>query len=972
MNPRTAAKRLIETVRRSRDTTLDLTDLGLEGLPEEICQLTHLQNLLLRGNKLTTLPKGISQLTRLNYLDFRGNRLTAVPPEVFLLKSLTCIFLSENQLAELPAAISQLTKLYTLSLTQNKLTALPVEIGQLTKLKSLRLNENKLVILPEAVCLLTQLQHLYLEENLLVKLPEGLAQLNKLENLELSSNPLTALPKNFQTLTALETLYLNDIKLKFLPDWINQLTKLQYLYLDNNQLTQLPSSLSQLRELNEFSCDNNQLTQLPSTFSQLTELTALSCAHNKLSSLPDGISQLTALRFLTLTNNDALNIPNEVLSLKEPAKILEYYERTKNEKKPINEAKLIFVGRGKVGKTSLVNRLVKNTFNELEDTTHGINITPWQISLEPDNISLNIWDFGGQDIMHSTHQFFMTQRSLYILVLNNRDGEAEADANYWLTLIKSVASGCPVIIALNKIQSDPFDVNRRQLQQDYPTIKAFIETDCNDTTGMALLNQTIHNETVRLKHIKDIFPATWFAIKNRLTQMGKHQENYLTFEAYRQICNDNGETNRDAQNSLALYLHHLGIALNYKDDPRLRDVHVLNPQWVTNGIYRILNSKILFNAKGRLDSTRLHEILEPTTYPVERHAFLLNLMRKFELCFIFYDDESNYLIPQLLSIQQPTEAESLINSATLTFEYHYGPMLPEGLLPRLIVRTQNLSAAKSWRTGAILEFEKCQAVVKANVQDKKIEIYINGNASARRRLLTIIRSDLDHINSSFSFSPTEMVQVPSFPKQFVSYKDLLLYEENNRKTLPKTIDNSIHDLDVVELLNGVDLPGARPKTKDRTSLTAPLKLFYSYSHKDEQFRDELDTHLKILERLHLIQPWHDRKIHAGENWKDEIDDNLEDADIVLLLISADFIASDYCYEKEIQRAMERNKEGKARVIPIILRALNWGSSPISKLQALPKEAKPVNSWADKDVAWTNVSKGIEKVIEDIRKERGYQ
>jgi internalin A len=147
-----------------------------------------------------------------------------------------------------------------------------------------------------------------------------------------------------------------------------------------------------------------------------------------------------------------------------------------------------------------------------------------------------------------------------------------------------------------------------------------------------------------------------------------------------------------------------------------------------------------------------------------------------------------------------------------------------------------------------------------------------------------------------------MVQVPDFPDEFVPYKELLVYEENKRLTYAKIIDGKMHDLDVATLLNGVDLPGTRPKEKDRTNLIGPLKLFYSYSHKDEQLRDDLNTHLKILERQHLIQPWHDRRIDAGENWKEEIDDNLEDANIILLLISADFIASDYCYEKELKKS----------------------------------------------------------------------
>jgi internalin A len=147
-------------------------------------------------------------------------------------------------------------------------------------------------------------------------------------------------------------------------------------------------------------------------------------------------------------------------------------------------------------------------------------------------------------------------------------------------------------------------------------------------------------------------------------------------------------------------------------------------------------------------------------------------------------------------------------------------------------------------------------------------------------------------------------------------------------------------------------------------------LFYSYSHKDETLRNELETHLKLLQRQGLIETWHDRKIEAGEEWKRKIDENLERADIILLLISADFMASDYCYEIEMKRALERHDQGEARVIPIILREVNWLRAPFAGLQALPKDGLAVTKWPDKDSAWRNVSEGIERVVEGVRKKHG--
>jgi Zn-dependent metalloprotease len=145
----------------------------------------------------------------------------------------------------------------------------------------------------------------------------------------------------------------------------------------------------------------------------------------------------------------------------------------------------------------------------------------------------------------------------------------------------------------------------------------------------------------------------------------------------------------------------------------------------------------------------------------------------------------------------------------------------------------------------------------------------------------------------------------------------------------------------------------------------PAILFYSYFHKDERLRDALATHLSLLKRENMIKEWHDRDIHAGEDWREAIDKNLEAADIILLLVSADFIASEYCWGKEMLRAVARHDAGEARVIPIILRDVDWSGAPFGRLQALPKNAKPVVLWTHRDVAWADVAKGISKVAKAL-------
>lgn len=146
---------------------------------------------------------------------------------------------------------------------------------------------------------------------------------------------------------------------------------------------------------------------------------------------------------------------------------------------------------------------------------------------------------------------------------------------------------------------------------------------------------------------------------------------------------------------------------------------------------------------------------------------------------------------------------------------------------------------------------------------------------------------------------------------------------------------------------------------------AAVEIFYSYSHQDEALRDELEKQLSILKKLKIVRTWHDRKICAGHEWADDINDHLNTADIILLLISADFLASEYCYEIELDRAMKRHEAREARVIPIILRDVDWRDAPFGKLQALPSNAKPVTSWPNRDEAFADVARGIRATIEAL-------
>lgn len=186
-----------------------------------------------------------------------------------------------------------------------------------------------------------------------------------------------------------------------------------------------------------------------------------------------------------------------------------------------------------MGKTSLVNRLVHDSFNKGEKKTEGIQITQWPITLHHnENVRLHVWDFGGQEIMHATHQFFLTSRSLYLLVLSGRQGREDADAEYWLSLTEGLGGRSPVIVVLNKVREHPFTINRNGLLAKYPQIRGFVETDCEDNTGISELRHAIFSAIDGLEHLRDAFPSAWFDIKNRIAGWRKTISPSIDSEIY--------------------------------------------------------------------------------------------------------------------------------------------------------------------------------------------------------------------------------------------------------------------------------------------------------------------------------------------------------------------------------------------------------------------------------------------------------
>ena len=619
------------------------------------------------------------------------------------------------------------------------------------------------------------------------------------------------LSKN-QTIDNIKVINASNKSIKETTGLIGEFKELSFLDISNNSLEELPPELGNLSKLKTLILRNNNILSLPPEIGKLSNLEFLDISYNRIEELPVEINKLKKLEAFNIQGT-SLNIPPELLDgLDTPQEILDYYfqniQKTHQRKnlrldpsarRRLNEAKVLLVGEAKVGKTSLLRRIVDKTFDPNEVKTEGINVKSCFVPIKGEKVRLNLWDFGGQEIMHATHQFFLTKRSLYLLVLDSRRDEAGNRIEYWLKIIESFGGDSPIIIVGNQVDQHPFDIDRRGLRKKYPSIKAFVETSCQSSQGITKLIRAIQMHVGGLEHVFDELPSSWLYLKNVLENLDK---DYISYITYLRACDKYGINNQRNQELLIGFLHDLGIVLNFRDDPRLQQDNILNPEWITNAVYKILNDHdLMINCRGILGREMLNRILDRGKYPVVKHSFILDMMRKFELCFPLegYANEK-YLLPDLLTKEEPETGDW---SQALSVRYQYN-VLPTSIISRFIVRmNQLISKHTYWRNGVVLRKGANTALVKADREEQLIYIFVIGHPRTRRFLVESIRDQLDHIHDTIpSLQVKEQISLPEQPEIWIDYKHLLTLESmGEQEWIPPGYNKKIN---IQSLLAGIE------------------------------------------------------------------------------------------------------------------------------------------------------------------------
>jgi len=509
----------------------------------------------------------------------------------------------------------------------------------------------------------------------------------------------------------------------------------------------------------------------------------------------------------------------------------------------VYEVKMLIVGEGGVGKTTLWHKLQDPDYEvplplTKQPSTVGIGIKEgWKfkhLNHQDTDFFVNLWDFGGQEIQYMTHQFFLTRRSFYILMSDGR--RQVSNFSYWFKVIALLGSDpkeedpMPLLVVINKkgtanpqLPYDPIDTSKA-----YPRLKIInyeVDLAKKDVKLKMLPEQIKEILCTQMKHLPLRIPAYWDAVREELYTLKKAQD-HISLDTFQEICKRHEIKDLQSMLDLSEMLHELGVILHHQDDRRLKNFIVLKPEWAVNAVYEILKYDEVGKNQGRFDEELLARVWDESGYSSEEQRNLMDLMLKdsFEVCFKAEEEGKYiYIAPQLLpDIRPPFEWDTSKDILQYTYQY---PFMPKGLIGRLIVRLNELIASKDgrkvlWVKGMKLSQKDFEGIIEAEAlveetQDKDtggkiIRIAVTGASPEQRRyLLKSIRTQIEYIHKR-SFPNLKFEEkIPcccelcynSEDPVFYNYSDLKRRKEMGKPTIE--CNKSFKDVPVQALLEGV-------------------------------------------------------------------------------------------------------------------------------------------------------------------------
>ena len=805
-----------------------------------ISELENLRILELYNNPIGQQGgKYISKLSKLNTLNVAGCELG--DEGIFhlgQLKDLMTLDITDNQVGYQGCkSLKDLEKLSVLDIKRNPIGVKGAEyISRISSLEELNLAGN--CIQDDGLMHLTKLQNLKklnLSGNNIGGLGSGvelqyIGELTQLEVLKLSSNYISSGLSYLMPLTRLRSLDLSSNRIgNAHARFIENLEKLQILDIKANQIgDEALIYICRLNDLRELDISQNQVQdEGAKLIGKMARLRNLNIRKNGVTNLEPLMSLYEQRTKIDAAYCPITTPPAEIVEQGNDS-ILNYFrERREQGVDHLFEAKVLLLGDGGVGKTSLYRRLYVTSQAELpkeKETTRGIDIHRHSFLMPGHSrreFGLNIWDFAGQEIYYATHQFFLTKRSLYILVDDARNNDQtiyDRSFRYWLEAVETIAGDCPVLVYQNEKSGRKKQIDKKLIQSRFSNVKKFFAGDLINLDAANGIREEIKKEVMRLEHIGEELPAKWIVIRERI-EIEAQDKAYISQEDYFQIYAEVIEENPERALYLSRYLHDLGVFLHFAEDPRLKDTVFLKNEWVTGAVFRMLEDPEVNEAWGRFDMIDCARVWCADKYE-NKHEELIALMEKFELCYPLQDEWGSveaWLIPQLLSAVEPKEITEWKLPGDLQLVYKY-EFMPKGIINRLMVRQNHYvkDLSKAWKNGVFFQKDN-HTILLVTLGKSREEIVLRARGRAAEDLRAEIAGDLDKINKGFSGLKGKVEKkvpccceqcISSLEPEFYEYDMLRRRERNYRWTIECL--KSYEYVSVRKLLRGLMAEESKP------------------------------------------------------------------------------------------------------------------------------------------------------------------
>lgn len=609
------------------------------------------------------------------------------------------------------------------------------------------------------------LKYLYLGANK-IKDISPLVQTKLLEELAIWSNPIENI-NPVSLLTNLRSLYCQDTGIKNL-EFIRSLQLLENVNVESNEISDV-SILSEMDKLKEILISENKINIIPIEVAKAFNWFTI--RRNKKD------------RRIVFHKNPLQYPPNSVVQLGVES-IKNYYEASESfGYAPLSEGRIIVVGDGSAGKSSLIERVLHDSFVQGKTQTNGIFIENWELK-HPDNrqLTFHIWDFGGQEIQHAVHKFFFTEGCLYVLVLDNRK---EEEPEYWLQQIESLGGKAPVLVVFNKQDENINEIaDRKFLKEKYPNIIGFYNTSCKTGLGIDEFKKDLENNVIKLQTVEEQFPNNWFKIKKAIEQCTSGEQHYLDYKNYSGICKMNNVNSDKIQKLLLKYFTTIG-AITWFGDTYLNFLHVLSPKWITQGVYKIITAKKTAELFGVININDFKELLHPSndkdyTYEEAHYGYILSMMKKFDLCYT--PDDKRLLIPSAFGKVPKVEYSEFRGEGVRTYILQFKDYMPLALIHRFTAKKlPNAYENNYWYSGIVINDSISDALAMVHADKEAKRIYIRIKGKEKLGLWEHIRREFHDITSNYaSISYNELISLDEKSVNTVSYEDLTSHISANK------------------------------------------------------------------------------------------------------------------------------------------------------------------------------------------------